>query len=70
MANLDNTSKRRSSVRILMPFDMSPPAPDGTLGQGDRQHIALSYSGILAAGAVVVSFYDDDGLNIGISIGL
>ena len=49
MADLDTTSKRRSSVQILMPFTMAPPLPDGTLDQGDRQHIALSYSGILAA---------------------
>jgi len=50
MANLDTRSKRASSVGILLPFMLSPPLPDGTIDQGDRQHIALSYSGIPAAG--------------------
>lgn len=51
MANLDTRSKRASSVQILTPWVQAPPLPDGTLGQGDRQHIAWTYSGILAAGA-------------------
>lgn len=50
MANLDTRSKRASSVSILLPFMVAPVFPDGTLDQGDRQHIALSYSGILAGG--------------------
>jgi hypothetical protein len=53
MANLDTTSKRRSSVQVLAPWLLAPPAPDGALAQADRQHIAWSYSGILA-GAVTV----------------
>ena len=52
MANLDTRSKRASSVGILLPFMISPPLPDGTIDQGDRQHIALSYSGIHAAALV------------------
>lgn len=48
MADLDTTSKRRSSVQILAPYNLAPPAPDGTLDQGDRQHIAWAYSGVLA----------------------
>lgn len=53
MADLDSRSKRASSVGMLTPWVLAPPLPDGTLAQGDRQHIAWSYSGILAAGAVV-----------------
>jgi hypothetical protein len=49
MPDLDNTSKRRSSVQILMTPILAPPAPDGTISQADRQHIAWTYSGILAA---------------------
>ena len=55
MADLDTRSKRASSVQILMPWVLAPPAPDGTIGAGDRQHIALSYSGISATAAVVVT---------------
>ena len=57
MANLDNRSKRASSVNILVPGILAPPeptAPAGNINQADRQHIALSYSGILAAEAVVL----------------
>lgn len=49
MADLDNTSKRRSSVQILVPSTLAPLLPDGAIAQADRQHIAISYSGILAA---------------------
>jgi hypothetical protein len=49
---VDTRSKRAGSVQVLGPAVLAPPAPDGTIGQGDRQHIAWSYSGILAAAAV------------------
>lgn len=45
---LDSRSKRASSIGIGLLFILAPPLPDGTLSQGDRQHIAVSYSGILA----------------------
>jgi len=45
---LDTRSKRASSVGMLAPFILAPPFPDGTISQGDRQHIAWTYSGILA----------------------
>ena len=53
MANLDTTSKRRSSVSLFSGWLLAPPLPDGTVDQGDRQHIGLSYSGVLASGAVI-----------------
>jgi len=49
MANLDTRSKRAASVNLEKPYAASMVLPDGTLGQGDRQHSAWSYSGILAA---------------------
>lgn len=49
MANLDTRSKRASSVGIMRMNMLAPPLPDATISQGDRQHIAISYSGILAA---------------------
>ncbi|HXG36513.1 MAG TPA: hypothetical protein VNL15_06065 [Dehalococcoidia bacterium] len=49
MANLDTRSKRASSVQVLSPWVLAPPAPDGLIGQGDRQHIAWTYSGIDAS---------------------
>lgn len=51
MADLDTTSKRRSSVMHSQPWVAAYLLADGTIAQGDRQHIALSYSGILAAAA-------------------
>lgn len=51
MADLDTTSKRRSSLQLMQPAFATPPSPDSTISQGDRQHIALMYSGILATGA-------------------
>ena len=52
MADLDTRSKRASSVGILLTPILAPPLPDGAFDQGDRQHIAWSYSGIAAGGAV------------------
>ncbi len=52
MADLDTTSKRRSSVQLMRPSLAAQLLADATIGQGDRQHIGLMYSGILAAGAV------------------
>ena len=52
MADLDTTSKRRSSVQVISPWLLAPVLPDGTVGQGDRQHVAWTYAGILAAGAL------------------
>lgn len=48
MANLDSPSKRISSLGVTLHFIQAAPLPDGTLDQGDRQHIAVSYSGIEA----------------------
>jgi len=48
MANLDTRSKRASSVSILLASMLAPVLPDATIGQGDRQHTANRYSGILA----------------------
>lgn len=50
MANLDTRSKRASSVGFWKPYVMALPLPDGAISQGDRQHSAWDYSGILASG--------------------
>lgn len=49
MADLDTRSKRTSGAHLLKAWMTAPVTPDGTIGQGDRQHIALMYSGILAS---------------------
>jgi hypothetical protein len=49
---LDSHSNRASSVGILLPFILAPPAPDGTISQADRQHIIKCYGGILATSSV------------------
>ena len=53
---IDSRAKRASTIQIWKPFVMAPVTPDGTIEQGDRQHIAYSYSGILAAGAPQVYY--------------
>lgn len=58
MANLDTASKRISSVGLLNCI-LALPLPDGTLAQGDRQHIAGTYSGILATAASALAFILD-----------
>ena len=52
---LDSRSKRASSVGLGLLFVLAPPSPDGALAQGDRQHIAASYAGVLAAAPVLGS---------------
>ena len=49
---LDTSSKRRSSVGILSPWQVAPPSPTdspGVIDAYDREQIAGTYSGILAA---------------------
>ena len=53
MADLDTPSKRASGLQFWKPWWVAQPIADGALAQGDRQHIARSYSGILASGAVI-----------------
>ena len=50
---LDTRSKRASAITALRPWMIAPPLPDGTIDQGDRQHIAWMYSGILATTGVI-----------------
>lgn len=50
---VDTGSKRASAVQILAPWLLAPVLPDGTLDQGDRQHIAWCYSGILASSVFI-----------------
>lgn len=52
---VDTAAKRVSVVHILKPWRGVAAFPDGTLAQGDRQALALLYSGILAGGAPVVT---------------
>jgi hypothetical protein len=59
VADLDTRSKRASSVGMLLGFFAAPPLPDGTLGQGDRQHVGWSYSGILASVTAALEFIGD-----------
>ena len=49
MPDLDTRAKRASGLHLLKPPLTAPVTPDGTIAQGDRQHIALLYSGILAS---------------------
>ena len=53
---VDTANKRASSVQLLAPWMLAPPFPDGTLDQGDRQHIAWAFSGVLAGPPVGPTF--------------
>jgi hypothetical protein len=44
---------------MLLSFIAVPVLPDGTVAQGDRQHTAFSYSGILASGGAALAFVLD-----------
>lgn len=46
---VDTRSKRASALVALRPWVLAAVLPDSTLSQGDRQHAAFMYSGILAA---------------------
>lgn len=51
MADLDTSSKRRSSVALWASWLPAPPSPTdtpGVLDAADREHAAWAYSGILA----------------------
>ena len=52
---VDTASKRGSAICMLCPWRAIPPIPDGTIDQGDRQHAAWMYSGILAGAPVIVT---------------
>lgn len=56
---VDTRSKRASALQLLSWPVLAEVAPDGTLSQGDRQHAAHSYSGILAGvSTLTVLHYD------------
>lgn len=48
---LTTRNNRGSAIGIAKPFVRIFPAPDGTIGQADRQTTAYSYAGILATAA-------------------
>jgi len=50
---IDSPAKRSSALDHEEVWQWGAPLPDGTIGQGDRQHSIWSYSGILAGAAVV-----------------
>ena len=55
MADLDTRPKRASSLHFWKPYDTCLMFPVGdTIDQKNRQHIAWSYSGILASGAIAL----------------
>ena len=55
MPDLDTNAQRASSVGILLPFILAPPEPDsGGIDDATKQHIALSFSGILAGLTIVL----------------
>jgi len=43
-----DTAAKRASALSFFQLGCLLPIPDGTIGQGDRQHLAGFYSGILA----------------------
>ena len=46
---IDSQAKRQGAVNPLCPWRSIVPLPDGTVGQPDRQTLALLYPGIAAA---------------------
>jgi hypothetical protein len=52
---IDTRSKRASVIGVASAMLLTLPLADGTVGQPDRQHVALCYAGIQAAEAVVAT---------------
>lgn len=51
---MNTRNKRSSAIQLPLPWRGMLPAPDGTVGQPDRQHVPFMYAGI-AAGAPAVA---------------
>ena len=51
---VNTRAKRSSAINLRSPWRGLWPAPDASVGQGDRQAVAFLYSGILASGAIAV----------------
>lgn len=49
---VDTSNKRASVVGLCAAFVITLPAPDASITQDDRQHVAYSYAGISAATAL------------------
>lgn len=47
---IDTAVKRHSAMVVFVPIYLRNPLPDGTVGQADRQTLALFYCGILITG--------------------
>lgn len=67
---LDSALKRGSAINVASPWRGILPAPDGTVGQPDRQVVALHYSGIAAALPPEPSLAGWPRINLGIRIGI
>jgi hypothetical protein len=67
---MNTRSKRASSVGLLLSFVLAPPLADGTLDQGDRQHTAVSYSGILATASASVDATADVIIQVRADVGI
>lgn len=46
---IDSADKRKSTLFLHNPSMVTLPTADGTVGQDDRQHVAMSYRGIPAS---------------------
>ncbi len=58
---VDTAAKRASAINVASPWRMVLPPPDGTISAGDRQAVALLYSGILAGALGVPDFLPELG---------
>lgn len=53
---VDTAAKRNSAMVVGLPLRI-PPLPDGTIAQGDRQHLAMWYAGITSTPVVSYPYY-------------
>lgn len=49
---MNTRSRRSSAIRMMRPWMLALPEPDGTVSQADREHTAFGYAGILAGAFV------------------
>lgn len=49
---MNTRSKRSSAIRMMRPWMLALPEPDGAISQADREHTAFGYAGILSGAFV------------------
>lgn len=64
---LDSRNRRASALGIGLAALVVLPAPDGTITQADRQHVAFCYAGIEAGALFSYDFVEFDDVTLAVA---